>query len=96
MKGYWVVHATASRDDEAAGRYGELWPAVAEKYGARIIAGKGRHETPEGEDQPRNLVIEFPSYEDAVRCYHSEDYAEALALALKAYGRSLVIVEGAA
>ena len=95
MKGYWVVHASASSDDQAAGRYGQLWPAIAEKYGAKIIAGKARHETPEGTDLPRNLVIEFPSYDDAVRCYHSEDYAEALALALKAYDRNLVIVEGA-
>ena len=94
MPGYWMVRASASRDDEAAAQYGQLWGAIAEKYGAKVIAGKGESDTVEGPTYPRNLIVEFPSYAAAHECYHSDDYAPLLALALMAFERELVILEG--
>lgn len=94
MTGYWIVRATVSRDAEAAEEYGKLWGEIAERYNARIIAGRGSYETMEGSDRPRNLIIEFASYQDALDCYNDPDYAVAMEYALKAYDRELVIVEG--
>ena len=94
MAGYWVVHATASTDPEAAQTYGRLWKPIAERYQAKILASSGAHETVEGADRPRNLIVEFPSYQAALDCYNDPDYTEAAQYALKAYDRELVILEG--
>ena len=94
MAGYWIVHATESSDPETAATYGKLWKPIAEKYQARILASAGAHQTVEGEDHPRNLIVEFPSYQAALDCYHDPDYTAAAAYALQAYSRELVIIEG--
>ncbi len=94
MAGYWLVRASASTDAEAAAEYGKLWKPIAEKYQAKILASEGAHKTVEGNDLPRNLLIEFPSYEQALACYNDPDYSEAAEYALRAYDRELTIIEG--
>ena len=95
MAGYFIIRSTNVRDQEAFDAYAELWKPIAEKYGAKFIGGRGvRHETREGDDYPRNLIVEFSSYQQAIACYDDPDYKTALALANKAYEhRELVIVE---
>ena len=39
------------------------------KYGARFLVRGGQSVTPEGTVRQRNVVLEFPSYADAVACY---------------------------
>ena len=94
MSGYWIVRASAATDATAAAEYCKLWKPIAEKYQAKILASKGAHQTVEGEDRPRNLIIEFPSYEQALACYNDPDYSEAAEFALQAYDRELVIIQG--
>ncbi|NKB75574.1 MAG: DUF1330 domain-containing protein [Gammaproteobacteria bacterium] len=94
MAGYWLVRASESTDAEAASEYAKLWKPIAEKYQAKILVSKGEHKTVEGKDLPRNLLIEFPSYQQALACYNDPDYGEAAELALRAYDRELVILEG--
>ena len=61
---------------------------IAEKYGARFIAGReGAHETREGEEFARVLLVEFPSYEQARAAYDDPDYQAALPYARDAYAR---------
>lgn len=95
MAGYWIVRSSEITDQEAFDNYARLWAPVAEKYGARYVAGRGaRHETREGRDLPRVLVIEFASYDQALACYDDADYRESLPYARKAYAdRDLIIVE---
>ena len=85
MAGYWIVRASAATDQAAAETYGKLWAPIAKRYEAKILASKGPHETVEGEDSPRTLIIEFPSYEMALACYNDPDYTEAAEYALAAY-----------
>ncbi len=94
MAGYWIVLGSAIKDPAAYDEYARLWGPIAEKYSARMVAARGRHETREGEDHPRVLIVEFPSYEDALACYDDPDYQAALPFASKGYDRELVIVEG--
>jgi len=94
MSGYWIIRASASRDQEAADEYVRLWGEICERYQAKVLASRGDHETVEGEDWPRNLVIEFPTYRDALACYNDPDYAAAIEFVKKAYDRELVIVDG--
>ncbi len=93
-KGYWVAHVTVT-DPENYPRYVAANAAAFEKYGARFLVRGGRFEAPEGAAHERHVVIEFDSYEQALACYHSPEYAEAARLR-QAYAESdLVIVEGA-
>ena len=95
MAGYWIVRSSEIIDQGSFDEYARLWAPVAEKYGARYIAGRGsRHETREGPDLSRMLVIEFPSYEQALACYNDADYQASLPYAQKAYAdRHLIVVE---
>ena len=94
MAGYWIVRSTASRDKEAADEYVKLWSEIFPRYGAKVIASRGSHTTMEGEDRARNLIIEFPTYQDALDCYNDPDYTEAVEFVKKAFDRELVIIDG--
>ena len=94
MPAYWIVRSSPIKDQAALEQYGKLWAPIGERYGAEIIAGKGIIDTREGEHFPRQLIIRFASYEDAVRCYEDPEYVEAMQVARKAFDRQLSIVEG--
>ena len=94
MAGYWIVRGGETRDADALQEYGKLWPAIAAQFGAELIAGKGRCETCEGPQYARQLIVRFDSYEKALACYQSAEYAAAKKLAMQASDRELVIVEG--
>ncbi len=95
MAGYWIIRSSACRDQVVADEYSKLWGEIENQYGAKVIAGHGDHQTDEGDDFPRILIVEFPAYQDALECYNDPDYAVAREFAFKAYQRELVIVDGA-
>ena len=94
MSGYWMVRATTASDEEAAKEYAKLWKSIGEKYSAKILASAGECETVEGSARPRNLIIEFPSYQAALDCYYDPAYKEAMVFVNRAFVRDLVIVQG--
>lgn len=94
MAGYWIVRGAEIRDAEALQEYGKLWPDIAARFGAEVIAGKGRVETREGPQYARQLIVRFESYEQALACYESPEYQVAMKLALQSSERELSIVEG--
>ncbi len=94
MAGYWIVRGAQVKDAEAMQEYGKLWPDIAARFGAELIAGKDRVETREGPEFSRQLIVRFESYEQALACYDSAEYASAKKLAQRASDRELVIVEG--
>ena len=62
---------------------------------ARFLVRAGRHgATLEGASRARNVVIEFPSYEAALACWHSPEYQEVLALRRGASEADLLVIEG--
>jgi uncharacterized protein (DUF1330 family) len=95
-KAYWIARVTVIDADAYKG-YADLAPVAFKKFGARILARGGRAAQLEGEGRPRNVVIEFPSYDEAVACYHSPEYqaAKAKRTATGAGIAEIVIVEGA-
>ena len=62
--------------------------------GARFVVRAGRSQTVEGTSRSRNVVLEFPSYEAAVECWHSPEYAAALALRRPVSTADVLIIEG--
>lgn len=94
MAGYWVIRGSDIRDQAALQEYGRLWADIAKRFGAEIVAGKGIIDTREGPSYPRQLIIRFASYQQAVDCYEDPAYRQAMQLAHRAYDRELSILEG--
>ena len=92
-KGYWIVRVDVS-DPQAYQRYVAANALAFAKYGARFLVRAGRSETKEGKPRARNVVIEFPSYEDALACYASPGYQAALAHRLNVSEADVLIIEG--
>lgn len=92
-KGYWIVRLDIT-DKEQFKKYAAVAPAVVEQFDGRFIVRAGRFEVPEGAARSRNIVVEFPSYQAALDCWHSPAYQEAVALRKPATTIDLVIVEG--
>ena len=92
-KAYWIARATVSNPDQYK-LYAEAASAQFMKYGAKVLARGGRYAALEGASRPRNVVIEFNSYDDAVSCYNSPEYQEARQKRLQAGEVEIVIVEG--
>jgi uncharacterized protein (DUF1330 family) len=93
MKGYWIAHVTVSNPDQYK-LYADGAVSAFQKYNARILARGGRHMQLEGAGRPRNVVIEFPSFEEAVACYNSPEYQAAKAKRKDAGIADIMIVEG--
>lgn len=92
MAALWIAHVTVT-DDDAYGKYAKLaGPAIAD-HGGSFLARGGRFVQLEGKERPRNVVARFASLEDAVACYNSPAYQEALSHARDASERELMVVE---
>ena len=92
-KGYWIVRIDVT--DRA--RYDAYKADNAEalrKHGAKFLVRGGTFEAPEGRARPRNVVVEFPSYQAAVDCYHSPEYQRARTKRAGGAEFDLVVIEG--
>ena len=77
MSAYWIARARVI-DPERYWKYAQQVPAITARYGAKVLARGGEFETVEGRgDFTRFVILEFPSLEDALACYHSADYQAA-------------------
>lgn len=94
MKGYWIVLGTEVTDQVAQAEYGRLWAPIAEKYQVKINPTEVPPILKEARDTARVIIVEFPTYDDAVACYEDPDYQKAKAFANKAAMRDLLIVKG--
>jgi uncharacterized protein (DUF1330 family) len=92
-KGYWIAHVDV-RDPESYKNYVAAAKPAFDRFGARFLARGGAFEAPEGRGRVRNVIIEFPSLEDAQACYHSAEYQAARAIREKVADAELVLVEG--
>lgn len=95
MLAYWMVtmHVT---DPKAYEEYKKRTPAALAKYGGKFLARGGRAQTVEGRNLgERAVLIEFPSYEQAMKCFNSPEYQEAKGFRAGAAEAQIVIVEGA-
>jgi uncharacterized protein (DUF1330 family) len=92
-KGYWIARLDVSDPDQYK-HYVAANARAFKQYGARFLVRAGTFETMEGSSRSRNVVIEFPSHQAALDCYHSEGYQEALELRLHIAQGDLIIIEG--
>jgi uncharacterized protein (DUF1330 family) len=93
MKAYWIAHVTVTKPDQYK-LYAEGAGEAFRKHHARILARGGNYTQLEGTGRPRNVVVEFPSLDDAIACYNSPEYQAAKAKREGAGIAEIVIVEG--
>ena len=92
-KGYWVAFADIT-DPEGYKSYIAANAKAFRKFGARFLVRGGDKVTPEGSPRARVVVLEFPSYEAALECYRSPEYATAMSLRKGKSVMDLAIVQG--
>ena len=93
-KGYIIVRMTVT-DPETYQAYAAMASEAMRQYGGTPLARGGRSEALEGEARPRNVVLEFESYDAARAYYFSPEYQAAKAKRLPAGIGEVVLVEGA-
>lgn len=93
-KGYIIAQIKVT-DPDTYPKYVALVLPTIEKFGGQFLVRGGRAEsfesTPLGD---RNVVIEFPSYDNAYNWYHSTEYADAKKLRMSASISIQTIAEG--
>ncbi len=92
-KGYWIGRVDVT-DPEGYARYVAANGAAFAQFGARFLIRGGRFEAVEGSARARNVVIEFPSYQAALECYNSPEYAAVMALRRDAGVADILVIEG--
>lgn len=92
-KGYWLIHVTVKNPD-AYKEYVERDTPIIEGLGGRFMIRGGQSETVEGTSLSRHVMVEFPSYEAAMRAYHDPAYQEVADIRRANADSSFVIVEG--
>jgi uncharacterized protein (DUF1330 family) len=92
-KGYWIARITVHKPERYPDYVKVATPAY-QRHGATFPVRGGAFVSVEGESRPRNVVIEFPTYQDAVDCYNSPEYQAAKAIRQEIADGELIIIEG--
>jgi uncharacterized protein (DUF1330 family) len=93
-KTYWIARVDLHGDPETYKKYVETAKPAFERHKAKFLARGGRTEVLEGKARARNVIIEFPSMEEALACYHSPEYTAARAIRQAISEGEFVLVEG--
>jgi uncharacterized protein (DUF1330 family) len=93
-KGYWVTAYRKTKDPAKLAAYAQLaGPAVAAAGGKFLVRGVA-DEIREHGLKERTTLIEFPTYEEAVAAYDSDEYKKAREALGDGVERDLRIVRG--
>jgi uncharacterized protein (DUF1330 family) len=92
-KGYWIARMSVN-DPAEYPKYIEAAAGVFKQFGVKFIVRGGRSEAVEGPGRPRNVIIEFPSFEDALACYNSPEYQAAAKIRQTCAEGEIIVVEG--
>ena len=92
-KGYWIANVDV-RNAEGYKAYVAMLPDIFRKYAGRYVTRGGKMEVVEGKSRSRIVIIEFPSYDAAMTCYRSAEYAKAIAARQASADADLIVIEG--
>lgn len=102
-KGYWIAHITIT-DLETYKKYAMNNHVAIKKYGGQFLVRGGkespgfpsasRYEVTHGLLKDRHVILEFPSYEDALACYKSPEYQEVAKFRDLGGDVDVIVIEG--
>jgi len=94
MKAYWVCIYEKINNLEKLKEYAVKAKPAIEKFSGKFLVRGGRNRTNDGIDSPRVVVVEFPDYNTAIKCYDSDEYQKAHHILQDHVIRHHQIVEG--
>jgi len=94
MSGYFIVRCKYFDESEYKGYARLAADAVRDFNGQFLVTGQGVQNQQESGYLPKSVVVKFDSYQDALACYQSEIYKQALSLIKDSSDRDFTIVEG--
>jgi len=94
MKGYWVALYKKINNSKNLKNYSLQVIPIIKSFGGKPIVKDGEYKCLEGEDFPRTVIWEFPTYTQAMKCHDSKEYQDGWAIARDTTERNLQIVEG--
>ena len=80
-KGYWLATYKKIESKDNLVNYAAKATGTIKSYGGNALVRGGKYKCLEGNDFPRTVIWEFPTYEAAEKCYNSKKYQEAWSLA---------------
>ena len=95
MKGYVVTVYKTIKDEVILKDYAIKAREAINKYKGKFLVRGGKKITTEGDDSPRTVVIEFPSFAEAEIFFYSKEYQDAHAILKDTVVRHHQIIEGA-
>ena len=93
-KGVWIAVYEKIENMETLKKYAVKATASISKYSGKFIVRGGKNITLEGNQSPRTVIVEFPTFVDAEKCYNSDEYQEAHNILKDSAKRNLQIIEG--
>jgi uncharacterized protein (DUF1330 family) len=94
MAAYWIARARIT-DPVTYKKYTDRVPEIIARYRGKVLARGGAYRMMAGPDNfGRHVVIEFPTFADAVACFESPEYQAAAANRIAGGVVETVIVEG--
>ena len=93
-KGYWLSVYEKIENMETLKKYAAKATVAIGKYSGKFLVRGGKNMILEGNQSPRTVVVEFPNFSEAEKCYNSDEYKEALDILKGSVQRNLQIVEG--
>ena len=93
-KGIWIAVYEKIENMETLKKYAVKATTAIGKYSGKFLVRGGKNITLEGNRSPRTVIVEFPSFENAKKCYNSGEYQEALSILKDSVKRNLQIIEG--
>ena len=94
MSGYFIVRCKYFNESEYKDYARLAADAVRNFNGQFLVTGKGIQNQQESGHFPKSVVVRFSSYQDALACYQSEIYKQALSFINDSSDRDFAIVEG--
>lgn len=95
MPAYWIARSKIT-DPATYKKYTDRVPGILSRYGGKVLARGGRYQVMAGPEHfQRYVVIEFPTFDQAVACFESPEYQEASVFRRAGGEVETAIVEGA-
>ncbi|MEO9651222.1 MAG: DUF1330 domain-containing protein [Roseobacter sp.] len=92
-KGY-ILGNISLNDADAYKPYSDRNNELLPRYGGKFLVRGGASEILEGDGRPRHVVIEFPTYADALAFYNDPDYQENLKIRQAHSEGTIIVAEG--
>ena len=93
-KGVWIAVYEKIENMETLKKYAVKATEASGKYSGKFLVRGAKNITLEGNQSPRTVIVEFPTFADAEKCYNSDEYQEAHNILKGSVKRNLQIIEG--